>query len=517
MPLAGRQFRNTFWNNEGGMQEFVDRGGNAPNQGEGPDQNLQGMLFSPYHGTGLRQDPTIPQEERSARIRKGLGLNDVEAYRNRLAHEVPGQAVKTVTYDNLGRRYTTVTPKVGERAATADMQLVHDAANRSDIPTQIFDQANAQVVVDPKPGRAWAHLDGGSIKLNRETGTRRVAAPSDPVPEYTRGKPIPNKSFSSQVGKVDWDSHEGAHGDMASTATFFDHTGKEYDLHEDVYKAEHDFRELPEGHSANVWPGKGKSTDKYIATPFEVWNGTKYHGGDKIRTFHTRHEAVPTGKMLPGDPDRMVIEKFHQVDRGTLVHELGHSLDSVSGGRFDNARRRNIRTDPMSEAIGDGFADRFSRAAGRYEETLHPSPERAAQIKNRGSGYGADFHVWKGRSVDKALYAAVRQHVSMGDHHFQDLPNRDHLAKDLGVSGLLDAAYTKKAQNDAHVEGNQMVLGHLYHQHEHVRQILDHLGMKKVGEQARDKYVERAQQASPSSPFHIPVKKQGQQWEQLAL
>lgn len=515
MPLS-RQFRDTYWNNPqtGETESFADRGGKAPNVGDGPENHAQGMLFSPYHGTGLRQDPTVPHDERIAEIQRGLGLEDVQKYRERVARTIPSQGTKRVVYDPERKSHRNeVIPRMGEAKAKSQIDMVTEAADSSDMPMSVLKNVNAGVVVNPTKGRAWAHLGGGTIKLNEKSRRKAIQAPDKPSrPAYKAGDPLPNKSFSSAVGKVDWGSEEGARSDMHGEATFFDHTGKPYNL--DQEDGERDFRQLPKGHSANVWPGTGKDTDKYVTQTFQVWNGTSYGGGgDRYRTFHTRHAAVPTGEMLPPEPGEVTFKTVRSIDRGTLVHEVGHNLDKRSGDAW-----RVDRTDPMAEALADGFADRFHRGAGKYEEALHPSDERAQEFDTTHS-YGLTHHVWRGRSVDKALYAAVRQHVSMGDHNYASIPDRNQLAKDLGIErpgGLFLEDREKKIlakQGDVH----QMLLGHMYDKHEHVREILGHLGLTKVGEKARSAYVERAQSASPSSPYHVPPKPAGSQWQQSGM
>lgn len=506
MPL-GRQFRDTYWNNPdtGELEQFSDRGGNAPNQGDGPVNDAQGMLFSPYHGTGMRQDPTISRQDRIAEIQRGLGLDNLDEYRQRVANNIPSQGIRRRVYEpSFPNGRTVIEPKIGTKKAQEQIDMVTESADSSDLPMSVLQEMRARTVVSPAQGRAWAQLNGGMIKLNEESYKRKVQVPGRPArPEMTAGDPIPNKSFSSMVGKIDWRSEEGANADM-SGATFFDHTGNTYELNTD----EHDFRWLPEGHTANVWPGSGKSTDKYIATPFKVWNGVTHHGYDAYKTFHTRHAAVPTGNMLPAEPGTETLKTVKGIDRGTLIHEMGHTLDTKSGGRFQTSR-----TDPMIEAVADGFADRFHRAAGNYEETLHPSEQRAAEFnKDTTHSYGMTHHVWKGRSVDKALYAAVRQHVSMGNHNYADLPDRNQIADHFGSEKGLWHLETEERQRAAQKDAHEMILGHMYDTHPHVREILGHLGLEKVGEKARSAYVERAQTISPSSPFYRKPESAGRQF-----
>jgi hypothetical protein len=493
MPL-GKQFRNTYHIDEQGQQQFhtdaattpaakadlkqgllmpYDKHVAAPRTSSTPEAGVayQGMLYSPHTATGHKDDPLIPHEVRKAVFHKALHTDDLEAY------------TKTATTE-LGKSYTP-SPK----QARAGAELINQTAFESGIPTHTAEKIDAKAVLYPKQKRSnGGHFNpiNRSIVLHKETPVSYTRTPDTEVRASTKGAPIPNPKYSSMIKSHDFDDDWYGRADLAHHGTFFDDKGTEIPKHKlaiedyDIHQGNPlDPKNLPEGHSANVYPGKGQNTDKYIATPFQVERGTdrrSRYGGEYInRWYHTRHERIPTEgtEKIRGK----VVRKLGtpSISSDALVHEIGHSEDPHVRDRLSYQN-----PDPVKEGTADGYSDRFDRHKDNYEEAVAPSPRRAKEIQKKG--YGVDEFSSK---LHKALYAAVRQHVSMGDTHAQDIMSRSQAFEKAGntLPRFNGAASAEQKSN-----GSKLLLGHLYSTHAHVRDILGHLNLSDVGESAAAHY-----------------------------
>lgn len=545
MPL-GRQFRNTYWHDAEGAHasEVIDAMPGEPLIHSLPEHRnaglppLQGMLFSPYAATGLRQDPLVPAGRRGQTIKDALDLNDVEKYRTRLGQMIPSQTKRTRRLDENGQPLQTerrsqeyeTTSKRGPKAAKEDMDLIAQTLDDTDMPTHVIAGTRAKAALDPNSGRAYAEDYLGRIRL---TTDKKVV--SHTVPEHTEtrpssvtpGAPLRNANFHSQVQKMEWDSEEGAHSDLVrggkgnwrgggvsrhpgADVHFWTPGGEEVHPNDDSHAEGQEHIVEADVH-ANIWPGSGKTTDKVVATPFTVYNGMS-RGQEKFRTFHTRHEAVLGEPETVTVPASTTYEKVRTTSASTLTHELGHVRDPMLSDPFGHRKAMSHKADPLEEGLADGHADRYSRHAGKFEETLHPDyPGRSDEIKGARSGYGVDYHHWKGDKVGKALYVAARAHSAMSDDAVASVPSRRSMAQKFSIptpeqTRTYEADHTTaKAVTQ---QADQMVLGHLYGEHEHVRAALHNLGMGNVGEEAHAAYQSSLEALQP---------KKSQQFEQLNL
>jgi hypothetical protein len=93
----------------------------------------------------------------------------------------------------------------------------------------------------------------------------------------------------------------------------------------------------------------------------------------------------------------------------------------------------------------------------------------------------------------------MRAHVSAypDPKVFNQTPSRDDLVHSLGLGNL--AGSDKQDRNIA----NQMLLGHLYDSHSHVRKTLDSLGYLEVGAEAHGIYKQQRDKNKPK-PFEQP-------------
>ena len=204
MPL-GRQFRDTYWHDAEGSHasETIDATPSTPIIHSLPDHRsesappLQGMLFSPYAATGLKQDPLVRPGKREETIKDSLDLNSVDKYRRRLASMIPSQRVETRKLDENGQPVMaerrseewTVTAKRGAKGAQQDMDLIAKTLDNTDMPTHVIERTVAQPVLDPNEGRAYAEDHSGRVRLTTHlkpttgwTGGEEVTRP-----KVTRG------------------------------------------------------------------------------------------------------------------------------------------------------------------------------------------------------------------------------------------------------------------------------------------------------------------------------------------
>jgi hypothetical protein len=241
---------------------------------------------------------------------------------------------------------------------------------------------------------------------------------------------------------------------------------------------------------SNIYRGKASTAPKNV-TAIDI-------PGHNFHLRYTKGEVVGTEEI----PAKPIFEERRATSSSTLVHELGHALDPSLGNplvdRYGRSSYNNIvgdefRGSTVAEATADGFADRFSRHKDKFEGSLAPSPERADEIANHHETYGINHTGVSPDRLRKALYAAVRQHVSMGDHNYLTIPHQTDMLgpNKRGDTGAPDQLYNREERREYEQENRTTathLLGHLYIQHKHVRDILGHLNLSEVGEQAARQY-----------------------------
>ena len=488
MPL-GPQFRNTFHQGANGAVFHTDPTSlpaeeqsrhflTKPLKSEKPHQGVayQGMLMDPYAYTGHRNDPTISEEERRGAVRDATRLT---------TGDTPGGNQKYYADNKV-----PASKRPGYDAA------IENAGYESGIPTHMFkNDVDVPVIVKKSLGKNVGGDYGADgrkhlVRVREGLPQREVIGQETTTEQsYDRGSAIHNPNFKevlkttphwsgygiSNYSKVRSPEGEKSLGDYTDPTR--DHQYKLYDP-----------RHLPEGHTMNLWAGKGEDTDEYYTRTVKVPNGYTDSGRSKSAYVHFRHAKVPVGE--PREVTRNIYGPDKQTISGsTLVHEIGHSIDpQVNDMGGHNSSGRNT----VSEAIADGFEDRFHNHKDDYDEALHPSPNRATEIKKEG--YGTNYRGLTDTDINRATYAAVRQHVSMGDNNYKDLERRQHL-----VSSATGYPMTHGVRGQGAAEGNKLLLGHLYTNHAHVREILGHLGLGHVGEEAAEHYRSQITDAGRSN------------------
>lgn len=464
MPL-GPQFQNTFYEDESGKtihytdpmsdphaKAAIEGGVNPedhkefsrPYVDENPAKGVayQGMLFSPEHFTGLKTDPTISEEERKATIQKSLHL-DPEEYARRLTGQFPTRNTEQV-----------------EQSRQAILSAAHETA----IPTHMFKQdINVPVIASNKLGSST----GGDFSWINNRIRTRVAKSMKKIGEETvmhqprdySGKNLVNPNWEKDTAPI-------AHRINDGIFKFGYGSG---------YEAQH------------LFAGKGEHTEEYAARNIKVHTGYGPSGRRTFKVFHIREEKIPVGE--PREVTKPIYEKGMTSSSDTIAHEVGHSLDPNLRGLGQIRYWKG--SDTAYEALADGMADRFSKHGYDYERVFEPSPARANEIKKTGYGF-TDKDV-AGTLTKRALYAAVRTHVAMGDKNYLDIQNR----KALYSKSPLPGSYVDKqgrtqhnypSDNDVLEHANKLLLGHLYTNHQHVRDILGHLGLDQVGQNAANHY-----------------------------
>ena len=536
----GPQFENTYWNNEDGSitssilnpkneQTGIEKYRIKETSGNFPLGGMQGMLFSPETGTGTRKDPLVPHSERIAAIQKGLGMSDPDEYAKRAGRFM----------SNRGNRTMNV-PPIGKRAAKNAINAYTEALDSSSMPTNIIVNhlANDPVLAVANPNMARGHITGrgGTIRLPLQPRQSIQIEPEHTVTRIvptgdTILTPINNPKLQKHADSINWNSEEGAMESVNEVATITSPDGasfmkargrnipkminhpnakwgdnpplpkipnpdyKEFNFkvapkvkammeEHDEMQSRMDFRDLPVGWSMNVYPGKGSTKNPNIKTKdFSVYNG------DTDRTWHTRHAVSGQFDTVTKTIPEKTVYKTEPpgVSQTTTVHELGHHMDTQHmGDSFDQRNIKPYSSDMATEGVADGVADAYSRS-NNVSRRMFEEGDTGTFFKR--SGYGTEYKGFSNKT-DKALYAAVRAHVAANPNptDFNDLPSRESLYEKHFPSNrsVLYASLEKPNRTNA----SRLLLGHMYDQHEHVRNTLKGLGMEDVGKEAHALYKE---------------------------
>lgn len=545
----GPQFENTYWFNEEGKPEVskvqkglfsdleVARRG-APYEPKDIPSNMQGMLFSPETGTGMKGDPLVPQARRDAAIERGLGFSDMEKYKSDAA---------------LKRSYNSrkITP-VGTNMANQAKSAYSKALDSSNMPTHVIESTlgDKPVISIMNTDMSRAHIENYIIRLpgHKKFEYTQVPEKTDKVPVNPTLVAIPNYSWREQSNKIDWESAETARSELNDIATVFTPEGHPFQvldgfskptsdknlldkipkalIHKQYPEIE-DVRNLPSGFTTNLWVGnqprdfkrvtdpiKGKTsyvpeTEKPIKAkkrdPFykdslgvvseghNIYNGIDYYGNEKTRRISTKHKIVGAEQFetITTPARRIRTGTTYEVSPASLVHELGHYEDTThKRGLLDQRRAHDSgRPDPASEGVADGYRDAYER---NVLQRAYTGAETGTSYTVHG--YGTEFSGFKG-NTDKALYAALRIHTAAHPDKINEVPSRAGLMG-MHAEGLAEAHPNIGKGNFSVPEntkqmrdiGGKLLLGHLYENHAHVRKTLEDLGYGDTGRSAHEYY-----------------------------
>ena len=181
MPL-GDQFKNTYWFDDQGAQHAAIEERQSPRFISGADVDshegpLQGLLFNPYTGTGLKQDPQVSPETRRAAVNKALGFDvPMFEYQKRVGRQLPLNKRKVVQ-DRDAEGNSRINPRnngpigvyiptTSEKALKSHQDLVAESLHESAYPLSELEQTEAKTIVNLGKSKAsYANMDK-SITIN---------------------------------------------------------------------------------------------------------------------------------------------------------------------------------------------------------------------------------------------------------------------------------------------------------------------------------------------------------------
>jgi hypothetical protein len=501
---------------------------------------VQGMLFSPYVGTGLQQDPLVPEGAREDAARRALKMEDTPESLEKYKASVKAARLGTV----------------GDKAARGHQQLAVDSLVSSTMPIQEMERmaelGTAGTLVKPTSGRAFFDSggpDGGMIVLNRGTvsGARTVETPPRIERKTTRGEPMPNPKFwdwydktNPRSGSVAFQENiiETLHNDHTNVVWSHPETGDVLPRDADALNSHPVFAHLDkpfskEGHGlrpsgydavtdalrnagyvANVYAGKAKELKKPTHTQTVSFTGDmslRYPGDYNMIRAHVRHTPGSVEEVeVPGE-SKTEWYKRPIISGGstTTVHEMGHAKDAdrLRGGDQDfhlgavvklnkdgYATQRYGYADPIAEGAADGYADMYGAGGGMFGnknllQSAIADPTFAGTHHTR-TGYSTEYGNFK-TNTHRALYSAVRAHVGMGGS-FDDIPDRSSIRNtpELRMDERLKGVQRHASGSDRFVgvemshAVNEATLGHMWESMPHIREHLTTLGYDRVAREA---------------------------------
>lgn len=513
--VLGPQFENTYWfskDDEHGDERighsllrpdrptkpfvsdvsapfFLDK----RNQHVGSAADLQGMLFSPYVGTGLKKDPLVSPEHRQQTAEKALGFVDdngdrigLDAYRrNAQLIDIP-----------YSRAYS-----ISERTMNRDMGLMRDALVDSGMPIQEMQNVDAKVVRDTvaKNGyNGWANIESRRAALFRNQKEEKEVIPGETKTVSTPSEtPIHNPKFWSWYDKnvgigedtydVDRDLlndghktplswHNPSTGETLSTSEAHERFATDYEGRDS--KEQTGIAKLRDnGFYPNLFPGKAPQSGAYAGIDRKVKIGYSNRADRfKTRGVHLRFEPGETTTVQT--PDRTVFKKTEVIDHGTLTHELGHTRDETG----NNYTRFGRNPEPHIEGLADGYEDRYTeeKLASFFSSPEYKPEQRNYSRQGFSSSYGAKRFGPQHGKVGEAIYTAVRSHVAQ--RGLEDAPDVTHTIAAMRKAGADPWAAKSPAKNE--------FLGHIWENYPHVRQHLDSAGYGDVARRAHADWQE---------------------------
>jgi hypothetical protein len=513
MPL-GPQFSNTYWEDPklkttmssvelpttpGKLPTKTQRTPQIASGGDIPN-NSQGMLFNPYSYTGLKDDPTVPAEQRMSTINKSLGLRSLDDLNNTKNKQIQQNKDRVEHNTREAESGTPVTRRNYRRpiAVYGDTKVMSQknealgkAANNLDIPTSTYKE---DIDTQAKP-TDWSLGHASSSGSEIFVGVRPVTNTTDvkEVQEYPASdKPIPNTKFWSQYEKQ-YDHPGDVHSILGEKNIHWTnpegHTisGAEFKNHPAYQDSEEDALSWlkSNNYQPNVYPTKGKSTPKYsVGKKVSIETGYSNREnsfGYTYSPWHTRYE--PDNTKEPKTVNIKANTKGgYEAKQSTLAHEIGHTQEP--GGDVperDLTRRRGksmLNTDSVSEGYADALMDRSHTYAGQFEKHLTNTKLRAEDIST--TGYSSKYHMWN--ATERALYAAVRFHIAAHPERIKDMQNRDNMG---------DSLLNWRSPINTAEPTTQLMLGHMYEHMPHVRPVLHELGFGKTSKTAHELYKSR--------------------------
>jgi hypothetical protein len=509
MPL-GDQFKNTYWFDDQGAQHAAIEEGQSPRFISGADVDshegpLQGLLFNPYTGTGLKQDPQVAPETRRAAVNKALGFDvPMLEYQKRVGRQLPVNKRKVVqdrdaegnprVNPRTGTQISTSIPKTSEKALKGHQDLVADALHESAYPLNELEQTKAKATVHLGKHKASYAYSDNSITLNIAPGRKQISTEERTVatgPDLEN--PHPNKGFWSHYNKsVDpygmaYDVlDEASHWVNPST----NHVMTKKEAHEQFYSGDSEGT-LDELKASGYYPNVhfGKPNKEKYAPGKEFYISQLYERGDGNRVAHLgfKPEAMETRKV------NVVKREKPKASASTIVHEIGHTRDSNSSQPVSKMHI-GAYADPMNEGIADAFSDRYTK--DRYQSSFEDSAVRRLEIER--SGYGSKSRYWE-NNVERALYSATRFHTALGAGNYKEIPDRRSFVDPMTLN--------QRTTRSTVTQANKLALGHMVHHMPHVKEHLKNMGYENEGARSHQEYLRWASPKfkDPEPEWHQPT------------
>ncbi len=393
MVLYGPQWTNTYWEEPGeGMVHPSTITGEDPGSADTP---LQGMLFSPYVGSELPEDPTPGHAERRRKLIEDKVTTKVTDRDTAIA--VGAMNVEKGMLPS-STRATKGTMRNPDPRFT---EAVHDTMFNLEIPTHQLAKGKPFIAIEGAPSRAA----GAAALLPKDTMKAEVPRMAEALLKILAKDPG-NREAKKYLKR--WDTTEAELAEWSYAALHGKTTAG--DTHDPMPE---DINIIQLGTEVTQ---KARSVDEQ-------------KGWDLSRVSLTPDERAAREAKLEAIPEKIGLRK----GAALLGHELGHHLDP---GQGDREGRQDIKVggrNPISEGIADAGADTSVRLKGVHAESsqLEPSnPQRRDVIQgiaendpidelrgeSTGFGYGTAAlsddkftrHSLWGTKTQEAAYAAAR-------------------------------------------------------------------------------------------------------------
>jgi hypothetical protein len=276
MPL-GKQFRNTYWEDENGnANTYVDTGNDSPffgnlshkSESHIHDKPLQGLLFDPYTGTGLKQDPSVHPIQRTAVAANALGWPEDERLTQALVNSgIPMQTMRKI---NTRAGVNSAPDRYGVSGQYEDVD------NTIDISPTVMHSPNT--TAETLTHEIGHHLDrsihtsnGGRLRFLDPVYTEMWDDPDGPVFQFPKGS-MPEYNSNRKQGSYADPVEEGkADAFMDRTHTFSN--SYEHKIPELVAKRMADSSsDRGYGFNNNVWEA---NNDEHTATNQALYAATR--------------------------------------------------------------------------------------------------------------------------------------------------------------------------------------------------------------------------------------------------
>lgn len=486
--------------------------------------SIQGMFFHPATGTGLKEDPLIPPEQRIAAVDRALGLSRLEKSGKKkdadlLRQSLDSSAMPTRDIESIEPTSASLKPNTGYGGMfySGSRKLTVSKQNRTSVETipekrvfatqasetPIFNENfreqswSREVEATENFGEDAADYADQIFWRNPETG--EVIGGQDALflgSDNTYGprlKVVKRESndaprWRDRVEDYDYEKH----GPLNSLSTNPDDLVSVRDVGGRSIAGDWVHTLVDKGLQPNLFFGTGVSPDNkkvHSNESFKAIRGylSPYASDHPRVNVHTRF--VPSTELVEEViPARTVRHRTPVISQSTLVHELGHATDTAYRDDVGQVfKGKTVFRDSLGEGRADGLADHFAlrrgvgdRGRGDQLESALSDPT-LTQEDLKSSGYSTGFSGWRNKEM-RALYAAARIDTRLHGLKSQH-PERDSVITKLGLDGWRTQVSDKEA--------DLLTLGHMW---EHMPHIREHMpeDLRSTAEKAHAAYKEAA-------------------------